>query len=362
LASQLKVLFLFWFQPRQAASLAFESGNLWLAVAMACGSSLLWSRSLLGAGLVGGVLVTASILILSFWENLGQPQRVLYRDFMPVLTGVFLAYTAVELPLGWIPGPVGFLRILPFLAFAAFVLRTTLGVDYWKALVTVVLCVPLMFGAMALFFSARHIFFWLASPWILYYVFMLLGTDITRGAQAFRARQNFQRMLQAATVNPNDADSQYQLGLIYVQRRNDPEAESRFREALRIDAQDADYHFHLGRLLVRRSAWDEALDHLHQSARLNPQTSSYEVWREIGMVELNRNQPELARAALEYYVHHREYDPEGLYHYGVSLKRLARMDEAQAAFRKAVEAARTAPAYRRHEVRAWEKKAAAEIV
>lgn len=362
MASHLKILVLFWVRPREAASLALERGSLWLAIAMACGASLLWSRSLLPAGLIGGVLVAGSILILSFWENLGQPQRVLYRDFMPVLTGVFLAYTAVELPLGWIPAPFGLLRILPLLAFAAYVLRTTLGVDYWKALVTVLLCIPLMIGAMWLFFSARHLFFWLASPWILYYVFLLLGTDITLGAQAFRARQNFHRMLQVATVNPNDADAQYQLGLIYAQRRNDPEAEARFREALRIDPKDADYHFHLGLLLARKSAWDEALDHLHQSARLNPQTSSHEVWREIGRVELHRDQPEPARAALEYYVHHREYDPEGLYHYGVSLKRVARLDDAQAAFRKAVEAARTAPSYRRHEVRGWEKKAAAEIV
>lgn len=83
----------------------------------------------------------------------------------------------------------------------------------------------------------------LASPFILYLLFISFRGNIGDITQGFRTRQNFKRMMEAATLNPHDADAQLQLGLIYQQRRQYTEAIARFEQAARIDKMDADSRF-----------------------------------------------------------------------------------------------------------------------
>ena len=85
-----------------------------------------------------------------------------------------------------------------------------------------------------------HVTGFLASPFILYYLYMAFRGDLGAIGQSFRSRQNFKRMMEASTLNPHDADAQYQLGLIYQQRRQYSEAIARFQAAVKIDKMEAD--------------------------------------------------------------------------------------------------------------------------
>ena len=89
--------------------------------------------------------------------------------------------------------------------------------------------------------------------------------------------------------------------------------------------------------------------------------SNYEVWRELGALALEAGRADVALPQLKHYVSFREYDPEGLVLLGQALRSSQREAEARAAFEKAIVAVKTAPGYRRGELRRWEKLARQEL-
>ena len=105
----------------------------------------------------------------------------------------------------------------------------------------------------------------------------------------------------------------------------------------------------------------EALQHLERAASINPKLANYEVWRELGAACLATGDAAEALAHLEPYIKAREYDAEGLVLLGQALRKVNRPQEAKAAFERAIEAARTAPAFRRGEVKQWERQARQEL-
>ncbi|MEI9813557.1 MAG: tetratricopeptide repeat protein [Acidobacteriota bacterium] len=136
------------------------------------------------------------------------------------------------------------------------------------------------------------------------------------------ARQNFRRNLEAATLNPHDGDAQYQLGLIYQDRRGYTEAIARFQKAVEIDKTDPGPVYQLGCIAREQGRFQEALQYLNTAATLDPKHNSNEVWRELGATNFALGYVDLARQQLEAYVDRREYDPQGLYWLGRCYKSL----------------------------------------
>jgi tetratricopeptide (TPR) repeat protein len=172
-----------------------------------------------------------------------------------------------------------------------------------------------------------------------------------------QTRQQFRQQLENATINPHDADAQFQLGLIYEQRRQYDEAVQRYRRAIEIDKSDPDPLFHLGRIERERGDVDAAYEHLSAAARLNPKHSLYEVQRELGAVAVDRKDWTNAHNLLAFYVDQRPYDPEGLYYLGFTLEQQGAQAEAHAIYTRAVEAVDTAPSNRRGMLRKWKSLA-----
>ena len=82
-----------------------------------------------------------------------------------------------------------------------------------------------------------------------------------------------------------------------------------------------------------------------------------EIHREIGATYLEAGQYEDARRELAIYLERRPYDSEGLFHYAQALEKLGEVAEAREMDARAIEAARTAPRYRRRYTAKWSRLA-----
>jgi tetratricopeptide (TPR) repeat protein len=238
-----------------------------------------------------------------------------------------------------------------------FAVRTVFGTSNTTSAGVVALSwIPLL-AALILREPLSMIFGLLASPFFLFFAIYYLGAEFRNLGDSLRAGQNYRRMLEAAAINPHDGEAQYQLGLVHQQRRQTTEAVRRFQAAVAIDNTETDAHFQLARIFRDQGRFEEALRHLQTVLVQNEKHSFSEVHRELGAVYLGMGRVEDAARPLSIYTERREYDPEGLYLYGQALERLGRAAEARDHYLRAVEAARTAPRYRRAVVAQWSRLA-----
>jgi len=168
-------------------------------------------------------------------------------------------------------------------------------------------------------------------------------------------------MMQAAAINPHDGEAQYQLGLIYQQRRQITEAIQRFQKAVAIDPSLTDAHFQLGRIARQQGRLREALAHFQTVIDQDERHSSSEILRELGGLYVTARQFADARHELEAYVERRPYDPEGLYYLGQALEGLGETAAARERYAAAIEAVRTAPRYRLGIVARWSRLAQRQL-
>jgi cytochrome c-type biogenesis protein CcmH/NrfG len=300
----------------------------------------------------------------------GGLANIFQRDYAPLLTCTAMAWTAASLPLilimrtlrgdalpnsGWwliLLLAIGFFLMLMF-----FAVRTVFGTEDWVAAVVVgfswlpLLVLGFLWGPL------RFLLGWIASPFFLFYAWYYLGGELGNVSSGLRSRQNFRRMLDAAAINPHDADAQYQLGLIYQERRQNTEAIQRFKNAIAIDPTETDAHFQLGRIAKDQGRLKDALGHFQEVLNLDEKHRQNEVLRDLGEVYLAAGQNQDARNFLAEYVQYRPYDSEGLYHLALALDRLGQTAEARTQYQLAIDAAKTAPRYRRAALAKWSRLA-----
>jgi tetratricopeptide (TPR) repeat protein len=236
------------------------------------------------------------------------------------------------------------------------------GISFSHGAVTGILSMGVCVVASYGFAASSGVLYMFASPWLLYFAYSRFGRDIRSLGGGLSERQNFKRQLEAATLNPRDADAHYQLGLMYAQRRSFEQAEKSFRRALDVNPKEPEALFQLVKLLRQQSGRDkEALEVLERAVAIDSSLSNYEIWRELGALALAAGRNDVALPQLEHYVSHREYDPEGLVLLGQALRGANREADAKAAFEKAIEAVKTAPSFRRHALKRWQSQARQEL-
>jgi tetratricopeptide (TPR) repeat protein len=289
---------------------------------------------------------------------------VFRRDYSPAAVCVLMAWAACHLPLAaarWlrlpVPDPVPSLLLAALLLLSALALRAVMGVDVARAAVALATGV----GAAAAMRLIPGPGYYLFSPFYLYLAYRLFASDIDVTLGGLGSRQRLKRQLEMAAINPRDADAQYQLGLIYSQRRNFTAAITHFRKAVEIDPADAGSHFELGRIAREQRQPEEAREHFQQSIAIDDKHSSSEALRELGAVCVELGDAASALKPLELFCHRRPFDPEGQYWFGITLRRLQRETEARQAFEAAIEAVDTAPDHRRRQVAQWKGLAAREL-
>jgi tetratricopeptide (TPR) repeat protein len=364
LIGHLRLLLLLWVRPVAAMGEILDRGSL-LFASLAVVAATIVTRSpvpfympllVLAAIYVPGLLLIARILSLGAFFQ---------RDYSPLLTCVAMAWTAAQFPIllaNWTaPGPVLWVvRSLAFLYFAVlvfFAVRTVFGAPNGAAAGAIALSWIPLAAAVLLREPLSMLFGIVASPFFLFYAIYYLGSEFRRLGDGLRSGQSYRRMLEAAAINPHDGEAQYQLGLIHQQRRQYTEAVRRFEAALAIDPTEIDAHFQLARIFRQQGRFDDALNHLLAVLKLDEKHSFGEVHRELGAIYLELGRVPDAVRHLAIYTGRREYDPEGLYLYGQALEQSGDPAEARALYLRAVDAARTAPRYRRHLVARWSRLA-----
>jgi len=281
-----------------------------------------------------------------------------------------MAWGAAYLPLAilrfcgldWMDEPLPYYIFNLYAAvLIAFAVRTMYGTNFGAALGITLLAWTAGFASTYLFAIVGGALYFLASPLVLIYVWFIFGSRLRSLGEAMQSRQHFQRQLEISTANPHDADAHYQLGLIHQRRRQYSDAMARFEKAVKIDPSMADAHYQLGVIAKEQGRFNDAIVRLKAAAALDDRLAQHEVWRDLGAAYFNAGLLGEARAALEKFVARREYDPEGLYWFGRTLKSVGEEERAREMFRRAIEAARTMPAHRRAEVRVWASRSKSEL-
>ena len=290
------------------------------------------------------------------------------RDYSPALTCAAAAWTAANLPLvavAWFLPQLflaaGGLAYLYFAVLIFFAVRTVFGTGNGAALVIVCLSWIPPVAAYFVWNPIRYLLGWLASPFFLFYIYFFLRGEFGNLGAGLRNRQTFRRNLEAAAVNPHDGEAQYQLGLIYQQRRQFTEAVRRFQSAVAIDPSQTDAHFQLGRIAREQGRLKDALLHFQTVVNQDDRHSQSEVLRELGALYISARQFEDARHELAEYVERRPYDPEGLFHYGQALEGLGNIKEAREMYERVTEAANLAPPYLKRAAARWGRLARKQI-
>ena len=375
LIDNIKLLLRVYWQPAAAMSAILDQGSLLFASVAVLTVSLFYKSGLaisfympllvLAVAYVPGVLLLSGLLA-RLGGGLGS---VFQRDYAPLLTSTAMAWAAANLPVALAGGMLPLLvRLmlaavaqLYFLVLMFFVVRTVFGTGNGTAVAVVCLSWVPVVAASFLWGPLHFLLGWLASPFFLFFAYYYLGGEIGNLGAGLRRGQNFRRMLNAAALNPHDGEAQYQLGLIYQQRRHYTEAIARFRKAVAIDAGETDAHFQLGRIAREQGRLGDALAHFQTVYDENDKHSQNEILRELGAVYLAARQYEDARRFLAEYIERRPYDPEGLYYLGQALEGLGRTGEAREAYARVAEAVTTAPRFRRRVIAKWSRLAQRQI-
>jgi tetratricopeptide (TPR) repeat protein len=318
--------------------------------------------------------VPIAIMVMTFWDNLGGFSTILFRDYMTLLVCCLMGWAASYLVLSAANFGLRFLFVPAhdhpalwwtaqayFLLLAVFAVRTVFGTKFAHAAGAAAAGWAASIGGLFVYSLLGNVTAYLASPFVLYYLYMGLGPEARSLGTGLRSRQRLKRQLEISTLNPRDADAHYQLGLIYAQRRQFEPAIASFRKAIEIDPEEADAHYQLGKIAREQGRYDEALEHCRAAARIDDGHSLSDVWREIAIVDLLAGNREEAVIAFEKYLNRRPYDPEGNCWYGRALAQLDRNEEARAAFEQAIEAVRTMPPARKRQVRSWEADSLKEL-
>ena len=313
--------------------------------------------------------VPALILLLVMIERTSSFGVAFRRDYGSLLSCTFMAWAASHLPfalLGFALVPLQWgasaalgLWLLGNLYFGFLMIcavRTACGASFNNTALTV--------GTawLALRLDSWMFSILTLSPFLTIIWLVPLALGAMAGMRAAHIqRQSFRRSLQASTLNEHDAEAQYQLGLIYQQRRQQTEAIKHFRRAVEIDPNEPDANHQLGIVARAEGRLQDALNHFAPVLTHDDKYRQSEIWREIGATYLAAGMLPEAKSALEKYIERRPYDPEGLYHLGETMGNLGETTRAKELFQQCIEAVKTMPYYRRNEVNKWSKLAQAKL-
>lgn len=214
-------------------------------------------------------------------------------------------------------------------------------------------------GVFALSWFTLPVFFILSSFLLalpLFFLLPLIYFAFQRWRYVLTAPEgdrNLRQRLLLLTMNPRDADAHYQLGLLYLKRRNLTEAEQSFGNALAIEPGDPEYHYFMGRTCELLGDWSRALEQYEETYRIKSEYGHGDIFREVGKSYLHTGKLEKAIEFLKFFLENRASDPEGRYWLSSALQGMGKTDEMRTQLATILEQARSNPRFFRKENREW---------
>lgn len=370
MTDNLKLLIRLWWQPAAAMSEILDRGSMLFASIAVVAVSLLprtnWLQyTFYQPLLLLAVVYVPGVLVIARLTGLNANFR---RDYSSLLTCSAMAWAAAMLPvlaLSWVLPNAGFailvLGSMYFMLLMLYVLRTVFGAGTAAGLGVILLSWLPLVAVGSLWAPLSHIIGFLASPFFLFYAYYYLSGELSGLGEGLRTRQNQRRMLEAAAINPHDAEAQYQLGLIHQERRQYGEAIARFEAAIKIDWTETDAHFQLGRIAREQKRIGDALRHFEAVYQQDPKHKLSEILRELSAVHWELGRFDESRREAEAFVERWPYDAEGLFYYGRTLESLGDPAAAREMCERAIEGVRTAPAYRQRIMAQWSRLAQKQL-
>jgi tetratricopeptide (TPR) repeat protein len=242
-------------------------------------------------------------------------------------------------------------KIICYLLLVVYTFWAVKHLNYLSAVQTVGVLAISIFALPIYYILISFIFalpFFLGIP-VAYFAYQWIRGYVTSQT----SERSFQQQLRALTLNPQDADAQYQLGLISLKRRNLITARKYFENAIQIDPNDPDYHYSLGRAHELDGAWDQALGEYEETYRLNPEYGLGDIFREVGKAYLHTGSVDKGIEFLNFFLSKRGSDPEGRYWLAVALQKAGDSEQMRAQLNMIVEQARSHPRFFRKENREW---------
>jgi tetratricopeptide (TPR) repeat protein len=245
-----------------------------------------------------------------------------------------------------------YIVIFPIMAFfILWAVRAAFQMDWMKTIYVAVIGIVLIPTLYIIFTS--QIGFVVGSPALLLISLFLLQGYFREIARRRQAETDFKQRLETAKLNPADASSHYNLGLLYQERKDFDEARKSFEKAIEIDTDELDSHYQLGRIAREQNRLQDAINHFSQVVAHNSYHAQNEIWREIGATYIAANQFTDAKDALEKFLDERPNDPEGLYLMGRTQAGLGDKNAAIKMMQACIEAVKTAPAYKNRLEQHW---------
>ncbi len=282
-----------------------------------------------------------------------------YREHRSVLLPLWGSVLLIAAPIQWLMPQFLVIKMFGITVGMLVVLILTVVYTVWSVKQLNYLSLAQALGVFVLSWFTLPIFYLLTSffaalPFFIMIPLLYLGYQWIR--EHFASQRNareFQQNLHTLTLNPQDADAHYQLGLIHLNRRNLDTAQRYFQSAMMIDPSDADYHYYLGRTYELRSEWALALEQYEETYRLEHEYGLGDIFREVGKGYLHSENVEKAREFLTFFIGKRGSDPEGRFWLAVALQKMGDLEQMRIQLNTILEQARSNPHFFRKEHREW---------
>ncbi|MCL2877592.1 MAG: tetratricopeptide repeat protein [Acidobacteria bacterium] len=283
-----------------------------------------------------------------------------YRAHIAVLFPTWGAVCLVTAPLQWlfphflIVGEIieiPAISLLRALLLGIYTFRAVMRLNYLSPTRT---CGVFALSALTVpIFFVVSLFIW-SLPFLFLIPLIYLATGWIRNTGVGRTGVvDFQRNMQALTVNPQNADAHYQLGRISLDRGNPVAAGGYFEAAVKITQQVAEYYYYFGLACERKKDWGKALECYEKAYQLDPEYGQGDIFREVGKAYVNTGSVEKGKEFLTFFLSRRDADPEGRYWLAAALQKSGNPEGARFQLTLIIEQAKANPRFFRKRNREW---------
>jgi len=187
-----------------------------------------------------------------------------------------------------------------------------------------------------------------------------IGDPISGFLERFRSRKKLSRELEARKLNPRDARSRHNLGVIYYQGRRYPQALAELTESVAIDPDRTDAQYFLGLTLLKLNRPAEAIEPLERVVAVKPRHGGDAIVRLAEAKLAVGDPPGAERIALEA-AHGAPSDAEARYVLALALDANGKPEEVPRLLNEAVQLGRSHRGARRREAITAARKARAYV-